>query len=354
MRAATKHISTANLRHNLTTLADFAPNSSCIAVLKANAYGCEATLVLPALSRADLLAVAEIGEALALRSAGADKTILLLEGVFEAEELALAHRQQFEVVVASEQQLEWLLQFKPRFARVWFKLDSGMGRLGFQQHDARYAMQRLLSVYKEDNIVIMTHFSDADAADRSITIGQIERFDAFAAHYRRCQQTLCGSAGILAYPQAHRDYIRPGIALYGASPFAEHYAEDHELKAVMTLTTRVLSVKDFQQHAPIGYGQTYKMPQAGRIAVCEIGYADGYSRFIPSGTPILINGKEYKIAGRVAMDMITVLVDGDVKVGDKVICWGEKLPIERICQHADTIPHQLMTTITQRPHKEIV
>lgn len=353
MRAACKTINKANLTHNLNTLADLAPDAQCIAVLKANAYGCEATQVFDAVERADLLAVAAIEEAIAIRQAGAEKTILLLEGVFEADELEIAYQQQFEVVIATEQQLHWLLQFPKSFQRVWFKLDTGMGRLGFKSDTADAAMQQLLTRYQQRQTVIMTHFSDSDAPNRAKTLAQIAAFDAFAANYPDCQQSLANSAAILAYPDAHRDYIRPGISLYGASPFAGNYGQDHDLKPVMTLSTRVLSVKYFQKGEPIGYGETYHMSDSGYVAICEIGYADGYSRFIPSGAPILINDNEYPVIGRVAMDMIAVLIDEQVKVGDKVICWGEGLPIERICEAANTIPHQLLTTVTERPKKVI-
>ncbi|PID66026.1 MAG: alanine racemase [Gammaproteobacteria bacterium] len=353
MRAAIKHICKANLRHNLGVLSALAPQSKCIAVVKANAYGCEAEQVFDVLSSADLFAVAEIGEAVKLRQAGADKAILLLEGVFEAEELDLALREKFEPVIATFQQLQWLLDFTSLFPRVWFKLDTGMGRLGFQADNADKAMRQLLIKYSQEQVVIMTHFADADSPERHQTLQQIKCFDAFAARYPRCQQSLSGSAAILAYPEAHRDYIRPGIALYGASPFAGHCGQDHDLKPVMSLKTRVLSVKPFKKDEPIGYGQTYRLPKDGLIAVCEIGYADGYSRFIPSGTPILINAAEYPLVGRVAMDMITVLVDEKVSVGDEVICWGEDLPIERICTAAQTIPHQLLTTVTERPRKVV-
>lgn len=353
MRAATKLISKKALSHNLKQLSALAPDSQCVAVVKANAYGSEATQIVSALAAADLLAVAEIGEAIKLRQAGASQSIVLLEGVFEKEEFAIALAEQFEPVVATFQQLQWLLDFQSAFPRVWFKLDTGMGRLGFRSSDAEVAMQQLLTKYAEENVVIMTHFSDADAPDRRITQAQIERFDAFAKNYPRAKHSLCNSAGILAYPDAHRDFIRPGIALYGASPFEGNYGQDHNLQPVMTLQTRVLSVKAFKKDEPIGYGQTYRLQDDGYIAICEVGYADGYSRFIPSGTPILINGREYSIVGRVAMDMISVLVDEHVRVGDSVVCWGQGLPIERICEVAKTIPHQLLTTVTERPHKVI-
>ena len=353
MRAATKRISKANLSHNLKTLSDLAPHSQCVAVVKANAYGSEAPLVFDALENADLLAVAEIGEALKLRSAGADKPTLLLEGVFEANEISLAKDNNFELVIATEQQLDWFLAFEELFNRVWFKLDTGMGRLGFQAHNANEAMQKLLSKYSQENIVIMTHFSNADSPDKSITLKQIKCFDSFVKKYPNCQQSLCNSAGIIAYPEAHRDYIRPGISLYGVSPFERHYGKDYGLKPVMTLTTRVLSIKPFKKSDLIGYRQTYQMQHDGKIAICEIGYADGYLRFIPSETPVLINKKKYQVVGRVSMDMITVLVDDNVGLGDEVVCWGEGLPIERICEAANTVAHQLLTTVTERPKKVI-
>lgn len=353
MRAATKHISKTALQHNLKVLSELAPNSHCMAVIKANAYGSESTQILDALGHADLFGVATIEEALAIRHAGATKPIVLLEGAFEADDMALAVDHHFELIIATEQQLNWLIDNKHDFSRVWFKLDTGMGRLGFQSHNCHTAMRKVLARYPQKSVVIMTHFSDSDSPERSITNQQIARFDDFASHYPDCQQSLCNSAGILSYPHAHRDYVRPGIALYGASPFAGNFGEDHGLQPVMTLTSRVLSVKSSKQGEPIGYAQTYRMENDGRIAICEIGYADGYSRFIPSGSPILINDIEYQLVGRVAMDMIAVLVDDNVEIGNKVICWGKGLPIERLCEAADTIPHQLLTTVTERPKKVI-
>lgn len=353
MRATTKHINKRALSHNLKTLADLAPQSKVIAVVKANAYGHEATQVIEALTRADLLAVAAIEEAIALRGAGAIQPILLLEGAFEPSEVTLAYQNDFELMISTPQQLDWLLASEYTFSRVWFKLDTGMGRLGFPLAHAQRALDALLSRYSPHHIVLTSHFSDSDSPNRSITNEQIARFDTVAERYPNCEQSLCNSAGILSYPDAHRNYIRPGIALYGASPFDTTFADDHNLRPVMTLKTRVLSVKYFLQGQPIGYGQTYRLPEAGYIAICEIGYADGYSRFIPSGAPIVIAGREYRTAGRVAMDMLAVVVDEYVKVGDEVICWGDGLPIERICEAAQTIPHQLLTTVTERPRKVI-
>ncbi len=353
MRATTKYISKKNLSHNLSVLSALAPQSKCIAVVKANAYGCEITQVFDALDKADLFAVAEIGEAIKIRQAGSDKPILLLEGVFEENELPIAFAEKFEPVIGNQTQLQWLLDYPNLFSRVWFKFDSGMGRLGFQKDNADKAMQQLLTKYQQTDIVIITHFSDADSSDSSKTLQQIKCFDEFSSRYPQCEQSMSASAAIFKYPNAHRDYIRPGIALYGASPFDVSCGANYDLRPVMTLKTSVLSVKHFQKGEPIGYGETYRMENDGIIAVCAVGYADGYLRSISTGTPILINGKEYQVVGRVAMDMITVLVDETVSIGDEVICWGEDLPIERICEKANTIPYQLLTTVTERPRKVI-
>ncbi len=354
MRATTKNINLNNLKHNLKVLMDKAPNSKCIAVVKANAYGCEANKSYKALEKADMFATASINEALELRNAGATKTILLLEGAFEENELEIAYENDFELVIATPNQLKWLKNFPKQFNQIWFKLDTGMGRLGFKNDEAEKAIQQIKTIYNESQIVIMTHFSCSDSKDKNITKEQIEIFDKFVNKHPNSKQSLCNSAGILNFPNAHRDFIRPGIALYGASPFETTTAEQHNLKPVMSLTTKVLSVKKLQKGEKLGYGQTYTMQQSGYVAICAVGYADGYSRFIPTNTPILINDKEYQIVGRVAMDMTAVLVDETVKQDDKVECWGDNLPIEQICNFAKTIPHQLLTTITQRVIKNIV
>ncbi len=296
MRATTKYINQDALAHNLKTLSALAPQSQCIAVIKSNAYGCEIAHAVTALRDADLFAVASIDEAIAVREIDAHKPILLLEGVFEQDDIAYALANQFEPVIATPQQLDLVLALEGCFSRLWFKLDTGMGRLGFQADSADKAMQQLLTRYEQKDIVIMTHFSDADTPERDNTEAQISRFDAFARAYPECKQCLCNSAGTIAYPEAHRDFIRPGLALYGVSPFENCLGETHGLRPVMTLKTRVVSIKSFEKGEPIGYGQTYKMPEAGRIAVCEVGYADGYLRFIPTGTPVLIAGREYSLA----------------------------------------------------------
>ncbi len=260
MRSTTKNISLNSLKHNLKELMSKAPNSKCIAVIKANAYGCEADKSYKALEKADLFAVASISEALSLRQAGADKIILLLEGIFEQDELEVAYKNNFELVIATPKQLEWLLDFAINFSkyfpRIWFKLDTGMGRLGFKDKDAEKAIEQIKSYYNEEQIVIMTHFSSADEKDKTITYNQAKRFDSFAKNYPKAKQSLCNSAAILNFPEAHRDFIRPGIALYGASPFADTIATDHNLKPVMSLTSRVLSVKKLKQNEAVGYGQT--------------------------------------------------------------------------------------------------
>ncbi len=349
MRAASKLIDKTALSHNIKALSAIAPASKMIAVIKANAYGHEATAVYDALDEAGLFAVASAEEALALRRAGSKKQIVLLEGAFEPSDVQLAFANNFELVIATPEQLTWLLAFPHTFSRVWFKLDTGMGRLGFQAHDADQAMQKLLTRYSQHQTVIMTHFASADSPDRGYTEKQISSFDEFAKNYPDCEQSLCNSAGTLSYPQAHRSYVRCGISLYGVSPLENHHGTDHGLAPAMTLKTRVMSVKKYLTGEKIGYGCTYQMPAPGHIAICEVGYADGYLCFIPNGTPVIIGGRRYQLAGRVSMDMIAVSVDQHVAAGDEVICWGKTLPIEIIADRAGTVPHQLLTAVTERP-----
>lgn len=349
MRAAKKTIYLANLAHNLQQFKNRAPQSKCIAVVKANAYGCGASEVYSAFAKADMLAVAAIEEAIELRNAGATQPILLLEGVFSADELQIAKKDNFIPMIATPLQLDWLLQFDGLFAKVFVKLDSNMGRLGFQLDSANAVLEKLQSRYAQSALVLTTHFSSADES-ATVTAEQIRQFDLFASQYPLCQQSLCNSAGIINHPEAHRHYIRPGIGLYGASPMSNATASDYGLKPVMRLSSEVFSIKSFNKDAPIGYAETYRMPSSGKIAIVAMGYADGYSRHLPSGTPVLINDKRYELVGRVSMDMITVLVDDSVAIGDTVELWGENILIEEISNLAKTIPHHLFTNVTKRPH----
>lgn len=369
MRPAQKIIDLNALRHNAQQLKRQAAvdgkSRQFIAVLKADAYGCGAIDCARALAKeADLFAVAEIGEALEIRQSGSTKPIVLLEGVFSEDEIALAYAEQFELVVATPQQLAWLLAFSKKtankFARVWLKLDTGMGRLGFFADEVAAVMAKLKTHYAESEIVLISHFAGADEPDASAA-KQLAVFVSVAARYPQAKCCLANSAAILRLPQARADFVRAGIALYGVSPFMATFTEGeqlftntataYQLRPVMRLTSAVISVKYFKKGALIGYGGHGVMPHDGYVAMVAMGYADGYLRAIPTGAPIWILGKTYPILGRIAMDMTAVLVDETVRVGDAVECFGKHIAIETLSALAGTIPHQILTTVGKRPKR---
>lgn len=354
MRPATATIDLDALRHNLARVRELAPKSRIVAIVKANGYGHGATRLLPALGNADMLGVACIEEAMALRDAGARQPILLLEGVFEAEELPLCAERNFEVVVHHTEQiamLEGMKLAKPLIA--WLKIDSGMGRLGFRPEVARSAFARLEACANIGSIRIMSHFSSADDPHDPATREQLDRMAAINLPGER---SFANSAGILQWPESHADWVRPGIMLYGVSPMIGRTGPEDGLRPVMTLTTRLIATKEMQPGEPVGYAGTWRAPQPTRIGIAAIGYGDGYPRHAPSGTPVLVDGKMAALVGRVSMDMLAIDLSGHDKanVGTPVTLWGEGLPVETIAHHAGTIGYAALCGITSRVHVRVV
>lgn len=352
MRAATIVIDLAALRHNLSEVRRRVGRSKIVAVVKADAYGHRAVLCLPALAEVDRLAVASIEEALALRVAGAKQPILLLEGVFEAEELPLCARHDFEIVVHEPGQIEMLARARlKRRLTAWLKVDSGMGRLGFRPEAARAAWRRLADcpAVSPHSIRLMSHFARADEPTETETRHQLMRFKALDLPGER---SLANSAGVIFWPESHADWVRPGIMLYGVSPAANRYGAEEGLKPVMTLTTRLIAVKDVEPGEPVGYGGNWRAEAARRIGIAAIGYADGYPRHAPSGTAVLVAGKQAKLAGRVSMDMIAIELGAgsEAKVGDPVVLWGDGLPVEVVARAAGTIAYELLCRVSARVH----
>jgi alanine racemase len=319
-------------------------------------YGHGAARLLPALTEADMLGVACIEEALALREAGAVQPILLLEGVFEADELPLCARLGFEIAVHEPGQVRLLEQARlERPLTAWLKVDSGMSRLGFRPEEAMGIFDRLrASEAVAPDIRLMTHFANADEASDPATREQIRRFAA-AAEGLHAERSFCNSAGLLAWPQAHAEWVRPGVMLYGVSPMAGRTGTDEGLRPVMTLRTGLIAVKEVRRGEPVGYAGTWRAPADTRIGIAAIGYGDGYPRHAPSGTPVRVNGAPAVLAGRVSMDMIAIdLTDHPgAAVGDPVLLWGPGLPVETVAQAAGTIAYELLCGITGRVHVEL-
>lgn len=320
MKAATAVIDRHALRHNLQQIRRLAPQSRLVAVVKANAYGHGLLAAAHTLQDADCYGVARISEALMLRAGGIVKPILLLEGFFDAEDLPVLVANHIETAVHSLEQLV-ALEAATLSApiNVWMKLDTGMHRLGVRPDQAEAFYQRLSACRNVIQPVnIMSHFSRADEPEVAATQQQLACFDAFAAG-KPGKQSIAASGGILRWPQAHRDWVRPGIVLYGVSPFDAPYGRDFGLLPAMTLKSSLIAVREHKAGESVGYGGTWVSERDTRLGVIAIGYGDGYPRSAPSGTPVWLNGREVSIVGRVSMDMISIDLgpESTDKVGDE-------------------------------------
>ncbi len=341
------------LRHNLAAVRALAPRSRVMAVIKANAYGHGLVAGARALEGADAFAVARVEEGLTLRREGIGARVVLLEGVFDREQLELAAAADFDCVVHAAEQIALLREAAPRDARlrVWIKLDTGMNRLGFKDRDfgaAHAALAALPCVAGPVNL--FTHFANADDPQSPDTARQLARFAA-ATDGLAGERSLANSAGLLAFPDSHADWVRPGLLLYGAAPFAGTVGSDAGLRPAMTLRSRVIAVKSLDVGERVGYGGDWIARRPSRLAIAAVGYGDGYPRSLPSGSPVLVNGRRAPLAGRVSMDMIGIDVtdlDPAPLAGDPVVLWGEGLPVEEVALWAQTIPYELLCGISQR------
>ncbi|MGB0722969.1 MAG: alanine racemase [Gammaproteobacteria bacterium] len=331
-----------------------APNSRTLAVIKANAYGHGALAVARTLAgEADAFGVARLEEAAELRGAGIDIPILLLEGPARASEFAKAGRLGLWSAIHCQEQLQWFLDAGPmRPRRVWLKFDSGMHRLGFDVEGFRSAFARLRAERGVEEVVLMTHFARADEWTDNSTSGQIARFEA-ACEGLDAPRSLANSAGILAWPDSHGDWVRPGILLYGATPLLGPDAPTHDLSPVMHFESRVIAIRDLAAGESIGYGARYTAQRAMRMGVVAAGYGDGYPRAARDGTPVRVSGYTVPLAGRVSMDMLTVDLSEhpDVKVGDIVELWGEHVSANSVATDSGTIAYELFTRMTGRAER---
>ncbi|BAN35598.1 alanine racemase [Sulfuricella denitrificans skB26] len=336
------------LKHNLGVVRGHAPQSRTMAVIKANSYGHGMLRVAHALDTADGYAVLNVEEAVALREAGFNQTILLLEGFFSVDELPTLAEYRLASVIHCPEQIEMLeMSGLPVKLDVFLKLNSGMNRLGFRPEAFGAALQRLQAARAVGRITLMTHFSCADEAQGIAT--QLACFDTLAAGLD-APRSLANSAAILRYPQAHGDWVRPGIMLYGSSPFADASAASLDLKPVMTLTSAIIGVQELQVGEAVGYGAAFRAEQPARVGIVACGYADGYPRHAPTGTPVLVNGQRSRILGRVSMDMLCVDLSGipGAGIGSPVTLWGKGLPVEEIAAAAGTISYELLCALAAR------
>ena len=319
-----------------------------MAVIKAAAYGHGLLPVAEALNAADGLALLDLRDAVQLRDAGFRQTILLLEGFFTPDDLPLVAGHDLACVIHSPQQIAMLDNYPRRGAlQVWLKVNSGMNRLGFAPREIPAVMEKLKSHAAVRDITLMTHFSHADEA--AGVAAQMEVFNALAAPYR-VARSLANSAALLRYPATHADWVRPGIMLYGASPFADNTAQQLGLRPAMTLQSRIISLRELGAGECIGYGGVFRAEAPMRVGVVACGYADGYPRHAPTGAPVLVEGRRARILGRVSMDMLSVDLSAlpAAEVGSRVTLWGEGLPVEEVARAAGTISYELLCARTAR------
>lgn len=351
MRPARALIDLQALRENYR-LARELTDARALAVIKADAYGHGAVRCARALAEvADGFAVACIEEALQLREAGLKAPILLLEGFFDAAELPLIADHNFWCVAHSLWQVDAIEQASLQTPiTVWLKMDSGMHRVGVHPADYAMAYQRLLASGKVAKVVLMSHFSSADELDNPRSAEQVAQFTQ-ASEGLAAEVSLRNSPAVLGWPQVPSDWVRPGIMLYGASPFEQPHPNADRLKPVMTLESRVICVRELSEGEPIGYGQSFVTDRPMRIGIVAMGYADGYPRHAPTGTPVMVAGKRSRLLGRVSMDMLCVdLTDvPEATVGSPVELWGREVLASEVASWAQTIPYQLFCNLKRVP-----
>ncbi|WP_292977768.1 alanine racemase [Nitrosomonas sp.] len=341
-------INCAALQHNLAVVRRHARHARIMAVVKADAYGHGLLRTAQALNTVDGFAVLELEAAVQLREAGFSQPVLLLEGFFAAEELEVIEHYRLSTVIHSHEQLSLLLaRSEAERPDIFLKINTGMNRLGFQPREKNDVISKITQWCPHASITLMTHFSCADVISGTDQVNQ--QLDRFMPE-DNMPQTLANSAAILRYPDTHADWVRPGIILYGASPLPNKTGVELGLQPVMTLASQIIAVQQLNPSDRIGYGGQFVASQPMRIGVVAAGYADGYPRHAPTGTPVLVNGQRTRVVGRISMDMLTVDLSGirEAGAGSPVTLWGEGLPVEEVAKSAQTISYELLTALSPR------
>ncbi len=350
-------VHTDALRHNLTRMRAAAPDARVWAVVKANAYGHGIERVFEGLRAADGFALLDLDEAQRIRSLGWRGPVLLLEGVFETRDLELCSRLDLWHTVHCEEQIDMLSRHKTQVPhRIFLKMNSGMNRLGFTPTRFRSAWTRLNQLPQVDEISLVTHFSDADGS-----AGIAKQMAVFvqATEDLPGERTTCNSAALLRHAADEAvaaDWVRPGIALYGSAPdFPAHTMAQWDLQPTLSLRSRLIATQDLQAGDTVGYGSAFTADAPMRMGVVACGYADGYPRHCPTGTPVLVDGVRTRTLGRVSMDMIAVDLTPCPQAGfaSEVTLWGQAsqgavLPIDEVAQAAGTVGYELMCAVSGR------
>ncbi len=345
------------LKHNLQQVRRHAKSARVMTVVKANGYGHGLAWVARTLGEStDAFGVSSAEEGVQLREAGVTQPICLFEGFFSADELPLLSRERLDPVIHHVGQVETLTTASKELRlNVWLKVDTGMHRLGFQPATALNALKQLRAIPAVANIRLMSHFARAEFPRDQATQQQIDDFLGLGRKLG-VEMSLANSAGILSWPASHLDWVRPGIMLYGISPFLDRDAVKLDLRPVMTLESALIAVHARKKGDPIGYGGDWRCPEDMPVGVAAIGYGDGYPRHAPPGTPVLVNGRRVPTVGRISMDMITLDLRGqaNAKVGDPVVLWGQGLPVEEVAESAGTLSYELLCHVTERIPRVVV
>lgn len=344
-RAAFARINLAHLQHNLAAIRKLANQSKLMAVVKADAYGHGMLQVCKSLTDADAFSVAYVNEALELRESGIKQPIIALQGFSNAADLRLAVDNNVQVVIHHAEQLKILNSTENLLdLDVLLKIDTGMHRLGFAAEEFNDVLIRLKALLSPtSNLRLMTHLACADDVDNPATQQQLEKFDLLVKGHRY-EQSIANSAGVLAWPNSHRDWVRPGLVMYGVNP-VENYtsAAAIELRPVMSLHAPLISIKACKKGKKVGYGGDFSCPKDMVIGIIAIGYADGYPRHLKSAPNVLVGTKIVPVVGRVSMDMIAIDLTGiDAQVGEIAEMWGESVSVAEVAEHAGTISYELL------------
>jgi alanine racemase len=350
-------IDLAAIKGNCQIAQNLAPQSKTVAVVKADAYGHGAVEVALALEpQVEMLTVSSLEEALVLRRHGLTIPILLLEGCFDQSELQVAVAQHCELIIHNKIQVQQLLDCELQGPiKVWLKIDTGMHRLGFLPDEVETVYTQLIGSSKVKSIVLVTHFAHADEIGGAHTQGQIKQFNSCVKPILQAMQepvelSMANSAAIMAWQDSQVDWTRPGIMLYGLSPFSAATEQAKNLIPAMTFESQIIALREIATGESVGYGCTWQAKRPSVIATIAVGYGDGYPRTAKSGTPVLINGQRAPLAGRVSMDLISVDVTDlvNVKIGDTAILWGKDLSANEVANWADTIGYELVTRMPKR------
>ncbi|WP_297425740.1 alanine racemase [uncultured Acinetobacter sp.] len=356
MRQATVYIDRQALQYNLNRVKQLAPQAKVVSMVKANAYGHGINDCLDALKQTDAFGVACLQEALEIRELGFEQPITLIEGVFSRDEMPIVLAHNLELVVHHQQQVDWLITHQDAYIaknlKVWVKLNSGMNRLGFKITEIKAIIKQLQAL--GFTCVLAMHFANADA-EHTLNDVQIAQFLEIKHDCAPILASCCNSAAIYKYPELHFDYVRPGIMLYGASPFADRDVHDLDLKPVMRFTAEIIALNSIQAGESVGYGSTFVAEQAMQLAIVSIGYGDGYPRAFVAPNSVVIDGQFVAVVGRVAMDMIAIdVTDVKVDLGTEVELWGPTRLVDDVASANGTIGYELLCRLSNRPKRQAV